>query len=255
MKNKTLFLFALAILAFSCDLNDRLNKKAEKTEAKSEVNVQIAADVKAGKDYYYEYELNFPVFSGSNENTGASDVFNKEIANFIANYTKEFEGSALTEKKEIVDVILKEDNLKPEDNHMYYSLTIKYLPPHETVNGILSVKFIIDEFNLGAHPNIYFKTFNFDLKKSQFLKLEDILDLSTPEKKKAVNSLLSKYLEDPYDCFDVEPTTDIEEMQFSLTDEHLVFSYQPYLLGAYACGSTTILVPITELKNIGVWKN
>ncbi len=255
MKSLMSIFIAMLILVTSCDISEKL-KKTEGTNSSDskELNVQILSDVKANKDYYFEYEINFPKLSSNAENENTKlNVFNVEMQKFIDSYLKEFENLALNEKKETVDAILKEENLAPEDNHMFYSLNVAYLT-NETSNGILSVKFVIDDFSLGAHPNTYFKTFNFDLKTSKFLQLSDILTIESDVEIKKLNDLIIKHFDDPLKCFDVVPTASIEGLQFSLTEEHIVFSYQPYLLGAYVCGSCTILVPLSELKSQGLWK-
>jgi len=255
MKNLTLIFITMLFFTTSCDISEKLNKvNSANSLSSEEINVQIMSDVKAGKDYYFEYEINFPKLSSNPEKEDAKvKAFNSEMQKFVESYLKEFEASALNEKKEIVDVILKEENIKPSDNHMYYSLNIAYLT-NETADGILSVKFVIDDFSLGAHPNTYFKTFNFDLKKGEFLQLGDVLALDSEANVKKLNDLVIKHFDDPLKCFDITPTATIEGIQFSLTEEHIVFSYQPYLLGAYACGSCTILVPLSELKSNGLWK-
>jgi len=258
MKKITGSLFILLIIFTSCDISEKLNKTAdpEANNNLSETNFQISNNTKSKKDYYYEYELNYPILNLKTTDNGkqAINVFNTEIDNFINSYLIEYDAPSLSEKKSIVDVIIKEDSIEAKNNHMFYSLFIKPLINENAEKSIISIKFIIDKFDLGAHGNTYFKTFNFDINKGKFVSMEEILDLSTDQNIYKLDELIAKNFEDPLNCFDIGPKSTLKDVQFSLTDENAVFSYQPYILGSYACGSCTILIPISTLKEANLWK-
>lgn len=258
MKKATISIFMILVFFSSCDIGDKLNKSDETTKngTSTEVNIQITSDVKANKAYFYEYEVNFPKLTIKPENTSTeiSKNFNEEVEKFINSYLKGYAKDGLIEKKEIVDIILKEDSLEAKDNHMVYSLNISYLT-NETTDGVLSIKFIVDHFSLGAHGNTYFKTFNYDLKTGKFLTIEDLLNVGTDGNIAKLDKLIAENYNNPLSCFDVTPKSTLKDMQFSITEENAVFSYEPYILGTYTCGSCTILVPISKLKEAKLWKH
>ena len=256
MKKTTISIFMMLIIFSSCDIADKLNKTADSDGNSSEINFQVASDAKANKAYYYEYEVNFPKLATEPENAKKQikEAFNSEITKFIESYLKNYDKTSLVEKKKIVDIIIAEDSITAKENSMVYHLNISYLT-NETTAGLLSVKFIIESFDLGAHGNTYFKTFNFNLKTGDFLTVDDLLNVSSDEDIAKLDKLISKNFDNPLNCFDTTPKVSLKDMQFSVTEENAVFSYQPYILGAYTCGSSTILIPISELKEAGLWKN
>lgn len=256
---KSVISILIVLLAFtSCNLADKLNNPAdvENEVDLKEISYQITNDVKAKNDYYYEYEVKIPQLKIQPEKLtkATQETFNNAIKEFVTPFLEEYKPGTLVEKKNIVDVILVEDSISAKENSMVYSLNIEPIINENSEKGIISVKFIIDKFDLGIHPNTYFKTFNFDMKTGKFIAMDDILDVRTEGNLDKLNALVLKYFDNSLGCFDLKPKATTKNVQFSLTEENVVFSYQPYVLGAYTCGSSTILVPISELKKAGIWK-
>ena len=256
MKNIFALLILFSTIFNACNIDDRINYTSdENTEGESIKNSLVASNIQKGNDYFYEVEFNFPKLptDGKTVSEEIAENFNSKIKEYVDTKQKEYKGSALKEKKNIVDLIIEEDSLTPAENHMKYTLNLTYTA-NKTNNKILSIKFIEDRFDLGTHGNLYFKAFNYDLNEGKFLSIEDFLNVKNETSIKAIDQILLNYFDDGQDCFDIKPSIRNDNMEFSVTEENAVFSFPPYALGAYTCGAAVILVPIKEFKERALWK-
>lgn len=109
--------------------------------------------------------------------------------------------------------------------------------------NIISVRFKTYSFQGGAHGMTMFKAYNFDMEKGRLLENEEIIDYSKAD---AINKALKAHFDNPEGCFSTEPTLDLVNC-INITEDSVCFTFEHYVLGAYACGYAEITVPISEI--------
>lgn len=126
-------------------------------------------------------------------------------------------------------------------------------PPYELMVGdtvylsnknIVSVLYTIYTFTGGAHGMTQFVGYNYDMVQMKELTAKEIFK---PEATAEINKLLAEYFKDPDNCFMSKPTLE-QVSAVNLAFESVIFTYEQYILGAYACGPATVTVPIEPLK-------
>lgn len=126
-------------------------------------------------------------------------------------------------------------------------------PPYELMVGdtvylsnknIVSVLYTIYTFTGGAHGMTQFAGYNYDMVQMKELTAKEIFK---PEATAEINKLLADYFKDPDNCFMSKPTLE-QASAVNLAFESVIFTYEQYILGAYACGPATVTVPIEPLK-------
>lgn len=98
----------------------------------------------------------------------------------------------------------------------------------------------------GAHGMTTFYAFNYDPGKKRFLTDEDMLDY---ERMGDINKLLKDNFSNPDSCFWEEPSLELATC-INETPEAVVFTYEQYVLGPYACGPVQVAVPKAQLEGI-----
>lgn len=108
----------------------------------------------------------------------------------------------------------------------------------------ISVRLLAYTFTGGAHGMTTFKAFNYDVKNQKLLTPQEIIDTTATT---AVNAALKTHFKNPDNCFSSDPTLQqVSAVNFNAQD--LCFTYEQYLLGAYACGVAEVSVPRPALK-------
>jgi len=198
-----------------------------------------------GDTAYYSIDLQYPSFASTNKAANSSlDVLNKRLETFLDTATRYYWGTDPEGARKIV----AEAGMRGK-----YELMNRYEVLRKD-EDFISIKFETYSYALGAHGFTGINTFNFDVKTAEFLKITDFVNLSMPENQDILNTLLQKYFENPKQCFDKQPTAGIRFEKFGVTHENLIFYYEAYELGAYYCGAATIKIPISALKEAGIWK-
>jgi len=62
-----------------------------------------------------------------------------------------------------------------------------------------------------------------------------------------INKEITQYFINRDSCFSMLPTIDSSSV-FSVQDDSLYVFYSPYELGAYACGSYSLVLPLNKIK-------
>jgi hypothetical protein len=106
----------------------------------------------------------------------------------------------------------------------------------------------------GAHPNSYVRHFIFSKEKGTLLGAEDLFEDPASVAALVYAEVLSSY--------DLEPEIDLQEQGFfvssldfplpeniGLTDSTFVFDYNPYEIGPYVMGFTSVEIPIANLQD------
>lgn len=112
-------------------------------------------------------------------------------------------------------------------------------------NKIISTRITAYTFSGGAHGATYFYGLNYSPATGRFLKLDDIFEMSASS---AINEAIEKHFNNENGCFTEKPTIE-EATTVNISKTSAIFTYKHYLLGAYACGSAVVEVPLEELKN------
>ncbi len=120
---------------------------------------------------------------------------------------------------------------------------------------VLSIKFNIGDYTGGAHGNLFFQTYTFDLAQNSVLALSDlfqpgadVLGTIAP----IVQQDLAAQLGDMADTQWIQDGTSTLDAyaSFAVTPEALVFYFPPYQVAAYAVGPQTVSIPLTQLSGI-----
>ncbi|MEG0517731.1 MAG: DUF3298 and DUF4163 domain-containing protein [Bacteroidales bacterium] len=126
-------------------------------------------------------------------------------------------------------------------------------PPYELMvldtvylknSNILSVLYTTYSFTGGAHGMTSFVGYNYDMVNQKELGVKDLFKPNTTEE---INKILAEYFTNPDNCFASRPTLQLASA-VNLAFESFVFTYEQYVLGAYACGPATVTVPYIILE-------
>ncbi len=131
---------------------------------------------------------------------------------------------------------------RPFFKYELYSTDTVYFVSEDFISTLTEVY----TFTGGAHGMTTFYAFNYQPKKQKFLTNQEILNY---DKADQINELLAEYFDNKAGCFDTEPTLD-KVSAINILPDTLRFTFEQYLLGAYACGIAKIDVPVTKLKGL-----
>jgi hypothetical protein len=120
---------------------------------------------------------------------------------------------------------------------------------------VLSLKFTISDYTGGAHGNLYFQTYTFDLVQSRILTLNELFlpgidPLATLAP--IVQADLAAQMGEFADPTWIQEGTDSldEYVSFVITLDSLVFFFPPYQVNAYAAGPQTVQIPLAQISAI-----
>jgi hypothetical protein len=120
---------------------------------------------------------------------------------------------------------------------------------------VLSLKFTVSDYTGGAHGNLYFQTYTFDLTQNRVLALSDlfqpgadILGTLTPIVQQDLAAQLGEYA----DTQMIEQGTSSLDgyASFAVTPDALVLYFAPYDVAAYAAGPQTVEIPLAQISGI-----
>lgn len=151
---------------------------------------------------------------------------------------------------EIIDSLIYDTKSKSISTSSRHRNSFKYeLVTNDTVfiasDKIISVRITAYQFGGGAHGSTSFYGLNYSPATGRFLRLEDIFEMSASS---AINTVIEKYFKNENDCFNEKPTIEGATV-VNISKTSAIFTYKHYLLGAYACGSAVVEVPLKELNN------
>ena len=121
---------------------------------------------------------------------------------------------------------------------------------------VLSVKLNLSDYTGGAHPNLNFQTFTFDLTQQKVLSLEDIFQDGVnpwPTLVPMVQQNVTDQLGEAADPQWVQQGTAENPdnyQNWALTPDALVFFFPPYQVVAYAYGPVTVEIPLTAISSL-----
>lgn len=223
--NKKYLIIIISILTFLACNNVNVNKNEVSADQINQKTIETK---------YYKIDYNSVVFK---KNSNPINIVNDSVNNFINSEIKAFTKSIDIDIKEIIDS--NEINAKYELNIN----TNNYI----TTFGYVSIVFEIYSYTLGAHGNSTFKSINYDIINNKFVSLNDISKIEDKINLGKFNSLLNKYFVNTDSCFTKKPSIKKDFNTFSIQEDSIVVYFAPCELGAYACGSSKVYIPIKEL--------
>jgi hypothetical protein len=222
---KALSIFILVISLFSLMSCSDNNKN------------EISADEileKTIESKYYRISNNSVVFKKNGE---PIKVINDSIDSFIKSEIRIFINSIDDDIKELID------NDETSGKYRLNIVTEHFI----TTYGFISTIIELNHYTLGAHGNSVFKSINYDIVNKKFINLSDLFNTNDNNKLEQFNKLLNRYLVNTDSCFTIKPEIDNSFNTFTIQEDSIAVYFAPYELGAYACGSAEILIPINEL--------
>lgn len=171
------------------------------------------------------------IHSDSHKINALLEGYNQEIERGLNDTIAKFREEALETKP----------YLPPE---MKYELYIKDSVFMAAYNFV-SLRYMVYTFTGGAHGMTCFYSYNYDISAEKQL---DKKSLFKPACTAQIDRVLEKYFRDPDGCFTEKPTVE-SATAINITPESVTFTYDQYILGAYACGPVEINVPAAELKD------
>lgn len=140
-----------------------------------------------------------------------------------------------------------------------WSLNMTYELYHFS-DTMLSVKFDIGTYRGGAHGDLSFQTFIFDLAQQRIVTLNDLFQEGTnpwlviaPLVEQQLTATLSQMVGGSLSDFDLDSirtgTGDNPDnyRSFALTHDSLIFFFPPYQVAAYAAGPQQAIIPLNQI--------
>ncbi|MDR2037002.1 MAG: DUF4163 domain-containing protein [Bacteroidales bacterium] len=189
------------------------------------------------KDDKWTIDIRYPVFSSSDEAVNSScALLNQKIQQFIA----DLHHNTKTEADKLFESIDKEGMDPPNWKYELYVKDSVFM----AAGKYISVRLLAYSFTGGAHGMTRFYTFNYDVKNQKLLTNDDIFNKAEAAE---VNTQLKTKFNNPSNCLSTVPTLELASVvNFNRND--VCFTYEHYVLGAYACGYYETSVPRKELK-------
>lgn len=229
-KNKDLLIvvlaiFSLAMTGYAFNLKSKINNFKKQIDFETQiVKTENSAD---------EIKIQYPNFN--------EEKLNTLVKNFIDNQKQQFEN-------------LKIDQGEIEGLEGKNSLYIEYNSFRHN-NNIVSFKFDISQYVLGmAHPNNFIVTKTYNLLENKEIELDNLFvddKYLTTIAQISSEELLNQLPEDLQDL--IREGTKPEKnnyANFVLTENDLVFIFNPSQVAPYAFGSQEVKIDLNQIKNL-----
>lgn len=254
---KTIILLAVsmaAILATGCrNRNKSFSFDSVKWETVTYEDIVMPSDTSYGT-MSIRYDVDFPV---SGLSKSSMDLFSSEIIALCIDET-------LTDKEPSLAINMAADSLKKDylvtaedmltsgilhENMLRWSYEVNASQLH-VAGDILTYFAYISSYSGGAH-GIYSDLYlNVDMKTGQALSLSNVF--TNPSSEKLSEIITAKAVKDDRTFDDLSITgssTVTPSPQFEITNDGVVFYYEPYQIGSYAAGVIDIKFNYNELKD------
>jgi hypothetical protein len=190
----------------------------------------------------------YPELSGGANVSGFNQLVRERVAQITAPFKKEMLAQSAEDLKTLPAGM---------NNYIDISYDIEYAD-----DDLISVSFLADTFAGGAHPNQNYFTITYDLKDGRELKLADLFKPGAKYLERisayATKDLQSRKVPDSNENAGL--AQDIWEdgakpkpenyARWNITRKGLIFTFDPYQVGAYAFGPQFVIVPYARLTDI-----
>ncbi len=156
--------------------------------------------------------------------------------------------------KELMDSYLSElakSQVTPDPNFHPSFMETTYQVTNGT-HGLLSILFrVADYWSGAAHPNQYFRVMNFNLIAGKEIMLADLFLPGSNFIQSIADYCIADLKKQDRLMFEAGAQPEAVNYQnWNITPEGLQISFDPYQVGPYALGPSTVAVPYTSLKQI-----
>ncbi len=199
---------------------------------------------------YYDLDLTYPSATPLNATNPSAD------AAAVASMKGAMQQTASEFKKNgNFEDLTQEDIKMMRLDERKYALSSEY----ETYTGARTVSYVfsIYEDTLGAHPNLYFRTFTFDTKTGQeillgnlFTSSSNYLSTLSVRARSDIPGIIKKMSGSSGDIEYIQNGTKpvAESFQnFYIDNKNLVLVFPPYQVGPYALGTVLDPIPLAQL--------
>lgn len=260
MKNLLVFLLFLTAGLYSCENTNQTEPANSTSVISKEENFSMVLDSllrQGGGPCESDFDCMkvkavWPVVKGGKESI--RKILNDSISKFMINhmdFNPEMENISLsTAMNNLIEEYAEE--FKNQNTYgLGWSLeAIGKIEFHKTFANLQ-----IDNYSFfgGAHPNYHSQYTNFDTKTGKVLSYSDVVQDMEAFKKLAeegfANAMKEKTGEDEYLYLFGDSGFSLGE-NFKLGKEAIEILYNPYEAGPYVLGSTEVILPYSELKDI-----
>jgi hypothetical protein len=126
---------------------------------------------------------------------------------------------------------------------------------YERSDNIVSLLFSVSSYTGGAHPNFFYQTLVLDQNNEVVLGFEDIFQeefdqLLTirPMLIEDLNAQVAELMPEGVWLDEESPRETFHD--FVVTDDEIIFFFEPYAVGPYAMGPLTASIPLDELQAV-----
>lgn len=194
-----------------------------------------------------ELSAEYPELSGNANAAGFNQLAKARVMRSLAGFKKDLGGVSAADIKAMGEM----------GNYIDVGYNVEYAD-----DDLISINFGEDTFTGGAHPNHNTFTLTYDLKGGRELKLADLFKTGSNYLAKIADLALRdlKARKDPdsgenmgiaQDIFEdgAKPTTE-NYQNWNVTKKGLMITFPPYQVAAYAYGPQTVIIPLSQLKDI-----
>jgi len=193
------------------------------------------------KDDYTEVNMKIPVIEGM-DNTELMDRLNQEFEKKALDFKKETEKAV----KEVI-VESKKEGWPLRTGSVYTEFEAQ-INDNKTMN--IAVTYY--QYTGGAHGYSYKETVNLDLENEKELSLKELFAGSDTYLQVLTDEILKEMHKQKDDLFPetLENFKASDDLKFYLTDDAIVFYFDPYEVGPYASGIVEFKVPYDSLRDV-----
>lgn len=218
------------------DINYLYNIQLKKIEEESE---------------FFEAHLDYPYFQikekyEDKEKESIKSIYkiNSDIYNYIVSFKDNIKKQSEEYKKEY-EISNKESSLPKFIYEAYSQYDVTY-----NENNLVSIPILTYEFTGGAHGMSVLKSFNYNLKSGEELKLKSIFK-DNVNYKSIINTYIKKEIKKNNDLYFTgkEGFKGIDDDQgFYLENDKLVIYFQLYEIAPYYVGIPKFKIPLNEIE-------
>lgn len=156
--------------------------------------------------------------------------------------------------KELMDSYLSElakSPVTPDPNFHPSFMEATYQVTNGT-HGLLSILYkVADYWSGAAHPNQYFRVVNFNLRAGKEIALADLFLPGSNFIQPIADYCIADLKKQDRLMFEAGAQPEAVNYQnWNITPQGLQISFDPYQIGPYALGPSTVVVPYADLKQI-----
>lgn len=203
--------------------------------------VKVYAKTIRYKDEYTEVNIKIPVIEGL-KNSEVMDQLNQEHEQKALDFKRETEKMV----QEVVEES-KKGGWPIRTGSVYTEYEAKI-----NDNKTMSISVTYYQYTGGAHGYYYKETVNLDLMNEKVLSLNDLFVGSDAYLQVLTDEIL-KQMEAEKDYLFPETLTDFkasDDLKFYLTDDGIVFYFNPYEIAPYASGIVEYKIPYESLSDV-----